>query len=202
MSDRDTIFNAIREAVGALPEPTAYPDWDSELTVSRHARSETPDIDLFRQRMEAAKGVFLDGWSELREFLLKEKATSGYIDETLFGEAGEALSGITVEHAIDRDRIDDYAFGITKASGAIAESGTLILRDADSPYRLAALAPWVHIAVVRKDSIVRTVADAVARFDADPSIVFATGPSKTADIEGILIQGVHGPGVQAVCVVP
>jgi L-lactate dehydrogenase complex protein LldG len=31
----------------------------------------------------------------------------------------------------------------------------------------------------------------------DPNIIWVTGPSKTADVEGILIQGVHGPGVQA-----
>jgi L-lactate dehydrogenase complex protein LldG len=30
----------------------------------------------------------------------------------------------------------------------------------------------------------------------DPNIIWVTGPSKTADVEGILIQGVHGPGVQ------
>ena len=202
MSDRDTIFKAIREAVGSLPEPTAYPEWDPDLTVSRHALDDTPDIELFQTRLGAAKGLYLDGWSALRDFLLKEKATSGYMDEALLDAAGDALSGLNLEHAIDRNRIDDYAFGITKASGAIAESGTVIMRDADSPYRLAALAPWIHIAVVKRTDIVRTVADAVAAFDADPSIIFATGPSKTADIEGILIQGVHGPGIQAVCVIP
>jgi L-lactate dehydrogenase complex protein LldG len=34
-----------------------------------------------------------------------------------------------------------------------------------------------------------------------PYIRASTGPSKTADVEGILIQGVHGPGMQIALIV-
>jgi L-lactate dehydrogenase complex protein LldG len=196
MSDRETIFTSIRKALDPLPERTAYPDWDTELSVSNHARSGADTVSLFAARLKAAKGTLLDGWPALAAWLREAGLTHGYVDPALRAEAEAALQEFSLEDRIDRDRIDEYAFGITVASSAIAESGTLILRDADSPYRLAALAPWVHVAVVRRDSIVRTVAEAVTSMDNDPSIIFATGPSKTADIEGILIEGVHGPGVQ------
>ena len=95
------------------------------------------------------------------------------------------------------DRIDDVRFGITRAAGAIAETGTLILNDATTSSRLAALAPWIHVAVVPAGarSTVR-VADAVRALGSQMNEVWSTAPSKTADVEGILIEGVHGPGEQ------
>jgi L-lactate dehydrogenase complex protein LldG len=89
----------------------------------------------------------------------------------------------------------DAAF--TPSAGAIAESGSIILSDESTPDRLAALAPWHHIALVSRAEIHRTIADALAAMPADPNLIWVTGPSKTADVEGILIQGVHGPGAQA-----
>ena len=71
------------------------------------------------------------------------------------------------------------------------------LSDRGTSSRLAALAPWVHVAVVKPDQIHPDISAALAALPADPNLVWVTGPSKTADVEGILIEGVHGPGIQA-----
>ena len=203
MTDREAVFSAIRAALEPLPERAAYPEWDAQVTAARFAHGEQDTVALFAERLQAAHGFCLAGWEALAQFLREQglEGAEGYLDPALAEQAGGHLGGFTLAGAIDRARIDDYRFGITPASGAIAETGSIILRDGDTPHRLAALAPWVHIAVVRRETVVRTVAEAVAALGDDPSIVLATGPSKTADIEGILIEGVHGPGVQACCVV-
>ena len=71
-----------------------------------------------------------------------------------------------------------------------------MLNDATTSRRLAALAPWVHVAVVERATIFSDLPDAVAALGDDRNVIWCTGPSKTADVEGILIEGVHGPGEQ------
>jgi L-lactate dehydrogenase complex protein LldG len=105
-------------------------------------------------------------------------------------------ASFTVETTFDRTRVDDYQFGITRAAGAVAETGTLILTDGLTTSRLAALAPWVHIATIRRSEVFADLQAAVAAMPKDSNVIWATGPSKTADVEGILIEGVHGPGQQ------
>ena len=50
-------------------------------------------------------------------------------------------AGLIVETEFARTRYDHYQFGITRATGAIAESGSLILDDDLTSDRLAALSP-------------------------------------------------------------
>ena len=140
----------------------------------------------------------MDAVDQLIEFLDGNNQRHGYCDPALFERIGKHLAnaGLTVETEYHRDRYDDYQFGITRATGAIAESGSLIIDDDRTSTRLAALSPWIHVAVLEKAEIHRTIPDAIAAFGDSPNIIWCTGPSKTADVEGILIEGVHGPGEQ------
>lgn len=108
-------------------------------------------------------------------------------------------AGCTVVDHRASPRLDahyDVDAGVTDTAGAIAETGTLVVSSADGRSRGAFIVPPVHIALVRSDQIVADHLDYWRGREAEPmpaATVFVTGPSKTADIEGILITGVHGP---------
>ncbi len=113
-------------------------------------------------------------------------------------------SGIT-----DPDELRDLCaaadFGITSADYALADTGTLVLLASPREARLVSLLPPAHIAVIPCGRIL-TGLDELFSILPDPaaatsSMVLITGPSRTADIEQILVRGVHGPGRVMVVVV-
>jgi L-lactate dehydrogenase complex protein LldG len=87
---------------------------------------------------------------------------------------------------------------ITGVSAAIAETGTIVCPSGPGLARGASLIPPVHIAVVSVEQLLPDLYDYLAAFNDVAALPtnanLITGPSKTADIEGILITGVHGPG--------
>ncbi len=92
--------------------------------------------------------------------------------------------------------------GITGVDFVLAESGTLVLSSATERVQVASLAPPIHIALYRRSQLVGSLDEVLAklpisssqdRSTAGRSVVFVTGTSRTADIEQILIRGVHGP---------
>ena len=198
-SDREQILARVRAALAPLPQRAALPDWASELVVLRQTRAAADPWALFAERLRGVNGTPLAGVAELVALLGQNGWHHGYCDPALWPQLAPAFpAAIKMETVFDRTRVDDYQFGITQASAAIAETGTVALTDAGTSTRLAALAPWVHVAVLTRDQIFLDLPQAVAALPADPNIVWCTGPSKTADVEGILIEGVHGPGIQAV----
>lgn len=88
--------------------------------------------------------------------------------------------------------------GVSGVWLAVAETGSLVCASSARHGRGLSLVPPMHIAIVRPDQIVDDLADVWPRLDPSAmpsSLSFITGPSKTADIEGVLITGVHGPGI-------
>lgn len=95
-----------------------------------------------------------------------------------------------------RNRCANAALGIFVADYAIAESATLVLRSRPDCPRLVSLLPSASIAVVPKENVLPTfsrLAEVLAGSPAIDGMSFITGPSKTADIEAVMVQGAHGP---------
>jgi L-lactate dehydrogenase complex protein LldG len=198
MSDtRQAMFDRVRAAVGRIADKHALPEYPGDIALSQAGRPPADAVSRFCERLAAVRGLSFTEPAALAAWLMEQRATRGYCDPALAGWFASALGpNITVDTTLARERIDDYQFGITRARAAIAETGTLIFDDATTSSRLAALAPWIHVAVVTRDSILPDVASAIAALGDDPNVLWCTGPSKTADVEGILIEGVHGPGEQ------
>jgi L-lactate dehydrogenase complex protein LldG len=200
MTQRSTIFAKIAAATGALQDKAPYPQFSPEIVHSPAKLAGADLWEIFCRNLKYVNGRAITAVNDLAGFLKQHNQLHGYCDPTLHDLIGAPLAaaGLTVENSYDRNRYEDYQFGITRGTGAIAESGTLIIDDDLTSHRLAALSPWTHIALIKRHEIHRSIPDALAALGNSPNVIWCTGPSKTADVEGILIEGVHGPGEQII----
>lgn len=95
--------------------------------------------------------------------------------------------------------------GVSPASFAIAEYGSLYLQANDDGSEPVSLFNDLHVAVLREEDILTDMEDAFERLgdelrETRGSGIIATGPSATADM-GALVQGAHGPKEVTVVVV-
>jgi len=113
-------------------------------------------------------------------------------------------SGISDEPSL-RALCASAAAGITGADYALADTGTLVLFSSPQEARMISLLPPLHLAVIRHEQILTGLDELFSLEplpgDRSSSMVLVTGPSRTADIEQILIRGVPGPGEIHVVVV-
>lgn len=88
--------------------------------------------------------------------------------------------------------------GITSADYALVDTGTLVMLASAENARVISLLPPVHIAILPASCLLSSMDELFTIHpkpaDGTSSMVLITGPSRTADIEQILVRGVHGPG--------
>lgn len=114
------------------------------------------------------------------------------------------LGTAVLRQAGDKALAFDADVGITLVDAAVAETGSLAIAVRPGRARLTSLAPTTHIAVLPIDRLLPDVYDLLRlqAADAEPSgWTWITGSSRTADIDGILIQGAHGPAHLIVLIV-
>ncbi len=101
--------------------------------------------------------------------------------------------------AFDKDALEACDAGITACEAAVAQTGSILVSSATCGGRALSILPHVHVVVVSLDQLVATLGDALELAQSraagrPPSMLsFITGPSRTGDIERILVLGAHGP---------
>ena len=174
----------------AAPPATAHPPGPPPETVPRVTwppDDRTP-AQRFAGALEAVRGRVATV-AELPGLLAGyEVRTAVMTDERV--PLPEGIERLPLERAEEADA------GFTAARGASAATGTIVVADAS---RMASLLPAVHVVAIPRDVLVETPGDLLRdlpRFFPDglpAAFALETGPSKTADIAGEVIYGVHGP---------
>ena len=88
---------------------------------------------------------------------------------------------------------------ITGCESLVARTGTIVMSSAQTNGRTTSVYAPIHICIAFTNQLVYDLKDALqgAKDKYGPNlpslITFATGPSRTADIEKTLVVGVHGP---------
>ena len=116
----------------------------------------------------------------------------------------DVTSGVTDKAAL-RELCAQSGVGLTGADYALADTGSMVMLSSAEEARMISLLPPVHVAIVRRERLLSGLDELLTLLpqpaEQTSSMVLITGTSRTADIEQILVRGVHGPGeVHAVVV--
>lgn len=89
--------------------------------------------------------------------------------------------------------------GVTECDALIAQTGSVLVTSRSAGGRALSVLPPHHVVIARRSQLVADLPAAFALLKAKyapefPSMMsFITGPSRTGDIERILVLGAHGP---------
>lgn len=101
--------------------------------------------------------------------------------------------------AFDKDALEACDAGVTACECLVAQTGSILVASDSCGGRALSILPHCHVVIATVDQVVPVLADALAVVRARhagtlPSMLsFITGPSRTGDIERILVLGAHGP---------
>jgi len=191
--------NILRRIRKALSNPVPLPFPNNEGNDSLYKPSTEDDAIAFAKEFTRMQGkfAFCVNESDLQhqlQLLLKERAwTKIYCTESKYQPM---LNSLQVTHYNDLASSD---VSITGCEYLVARTGSMVMSSAQLSGRTTSVYAPVHICIAYNSQLVYDVKDALVFLKEKyktqfPSFVtFATGPSRTADIEKTLVTGVHGP---------
>jgi len=197
-ASKENILKKIRKAL-SQSTPLPFPKSEGNESVFQPAQQEK-EIE-FAEQFTKLQGRFIycinqqELAFQLNSLVKKMDWQKVYcLEDDLSKIAGSQLSDRIVKTGLA-----DCDVSITGCECLVARTGTIVMSSAQESGRSTSVYAPVHICIAYSNQLVYDVKDALQLVkdkynNAIPSLItFATGPSRTADIEKTLVVGVHGP---------
>jgi L-lactate dehydrogenase complex protein LldG len=198
-SAKENILKKIRKA---LSESTPIPFPQSEGTHSVFQPSKQ-DLEIeFAEQFTKLQGkfVFCIDHKELADQLNALTGTQGW--KKIFckeEKLRKTLEQNGFSIPLTNKDLGESDAAVTTCETLVARTGSIVLSSANASGRTASVYAPVHLCIAYTDQLVYDIREALVGLKEKyhqqlPSLIsFATGPSRTADIEKTLVVGVHGP---------
>ncbi len=211
MSERGAILARVREALrvpGGPPPASARPPERLRPFLPPGGASPKDRIERFRVQSEELRTEFrlVDGEAGLEAALRGLRESGGW--KRVASHRGELTDracrtlGIPVlltDTGYDANDLESCDAGLTECDALVAQTGSVLLTSRSAGGRALSVLPPHHVVLARREQLVGDLLEAYAllkqRYAADyPSMIsLVTGPSRTGDIERIIVLGAHGP---------
>jgi L-lactate dehydrogenase complex protein LldG len=192
MSSRDAILGAVRANKPAASPLPAVPLFE---------RASRPLFDQFQETLVSMGGKLAphsvgDAVSLLRSL---------FADARVVCSATSELRGtLPLDSATEPAALDDVDVGVVRAAFGVAETGSVWLSEDELKVNALAYLAQHLLVLLDPAEIVGNLHEAYRdeRFRSARYAVLVTGPSATADIEGVLVHGAQGVRSLTVAMVP
>lgn len=195
---KENILKKIRQAL-SNPVPVPFPQSEGNSSVFQ------PPVDdlavQFAQEFTKLQGkfVFCADEKDMAEQLLQLSAANNW-NKIVCRE--EKLKNVLQKNQFPvsfYDQLSDCDVSFTSCELLVSRTGTMVLSSVNESGRTTSVYAPIHVCIAYSNQLVYDLKDALLllreKYNGQlPSFIsFATGPSRTADIEKTLVVGVHGP---------
>ncbi len=171
-------------------------------------------LALFREKARDLKADFhlLNSREELAGLLLGLRDAEAWKqigmhggELTDFAAAKLGLPVCRVDEGYEVGILERCSIGLTQCDALVAQTGSVLVTARSAGGRALSVLPPHHVVLARREQLVADLPQAFALLKQTyapkyPSFIsFITGPSRTGDIERILVLGAHGPRKLTIC---
>jgi L-lactate dehydrogenase complex protein LldG len=188
---KENILKRIKQAL-AKPVPLPFPESEANSTIYEAPQDE---LDVtFAEAFTQLQGKFAfcldekDMQQQLQQLITEKQWAKIYCKDEQWNELFSNTINLATCDA-----------SITGCEYLVARTGTIVMSAAEQSGRTISVYAPIHICIAYANQLVFDIKDALdlinKKYNGNiPSLItFASGPSRTADIEKTLVTGVHGP---------